>query len=62
MTLEEKVWNDLVQRKMFCSARQISKKLMVSISYVRMLLIAYHNRGILERKLKDKTYLYRIKP
>lgn len=62
MTLEDKVWMDIISRKQFCTARQISRKLSVSISYVRMLLIAYHKRGILEKVVKNKTNFYRVKP
>ena len=62
MTLEDKIWQDLITRKQFCTARQISRKLTISISHVRTLLNAYHKRGILEKIIKNKTNFYRIKP
>ena len=61
MTIEEQIWDDLVKRKRFCSAGQISRKLMVSISYTKQILIAYHKRGILEKVVRNKTNFYRIK-
>ena len=62
MTLEEQIWEDLVSRKKFCSAKQISRKLMISISYARTVLIVYHKRGILDKVVRDKTNFYRVKP
>ena len=62
MTLEEQIWEDLVKRKKFCSAGQISRKLMISISHVREVLNAYHQRGILDKVVRAKTNFYRIKP
>ena len=62
MTLEEQIWEDLVSRKQFCSAKQISRKLMISISYVRTVLIVYHKRAILDKVVRDKKNFYRIKP
>ena len=62
MTLEEQIWEDLVSRKKFCSAKQISRKLMISMTHVKTVLNNYHQRGILDKVVRDKTNFYRIKP
>ena len=62
MTLEEQIWEDLVKRKKFCSAGVLSRKLMISISYTKEVLSAYHKRGILDKVTRGKTNFYRIKP
>ena len=61
MTVEEMVWNELVQRTEFCSAKTIAKKLSISRSYVRQLLARQYKRGVLDKVIRDKTNLYRIK-
>jgi len=61
MTVEEKVWNDLVGRKQFCTARQISRKLMVPNSTVRTYLIMWYNKQVLDLQVVGKTNFYRIK-
>lgn len=62
MTLEEQVWDYLRRRTQFRSAGQISRRLTVSISYTKHLLISYYKRGLLDKIVKDKTNYYRIKP
>lgn len=62
MTLEEQIWKYLTKCVQFRSAKQISCRLMISISYTREVLIAYNKRGILDKVVRDKTNFYRIKP
>lgn len=61
MTIEDQVWNDLVGRKHFCTARQISRKLMVPISTVRTYLIMWHGKQVLDLQVIGKQTFYRIK-
>ncbi len=61
MNIEEQVWNDLCGRKLFCTPRQISRKLMVPISTVRTYLIRWHNQHLLDLHVVGKQTLYRIK-
>jgi len=61
MTVEDQVWNDLVGRKQFCTARQISRKLMVPISTVRTYLILWHSKQVLDLQVIGKQNFYRIK-
>lgn len=61
MTVEEQVWVDLVGRKQFASARQISKKLRIPHQSVRMVLWRFSKRQVLDTIIKDKTNYYRIK-
>lgn len=61
MTVEEQVWNDLCGRKLFCTPRQISRKLMVPISTVRTYLIRWHKQHLLDLHVVGKQTLYRIK-
>lgn len=61
MSIEEQVWNDLCARKFFCTARQISKKLMIPISTVRTYLNNWHKSEVLDIKVIGKQNLYRIK-
>lgn len=61
MTLEDRIWNDLVKRKRFCTARQISSRLQVPLATVRAFVTGWANRQILDVIIKDRTYYYRIK-
>jgi len=61
MNIEEQVWDDLCGRKLFCTPRQISRKLMVPISTVRTYLIMWHKQYLLDVKVIGKQTFYRIK-
>lgn len=61
LRVEDQIWNDLVERKLFCTARQISRKLMVPISTVRSYLHMWHKRQVLDVKVVGNQNFYRIK-
>lgn len=61
-TREEQIWDDIAKRVMWFTARQVSKKLMTSVGYVRDICEGYHKRNILDKKIVNKTNYYRIKP
>jgi hypothetical protein len=61
MTVEEQVWNDLCGRKLFCTARQISRKLMVPHSTVRNYLHVWYKSNLLDVKVIGNQNFYRIK-
>lgn len=61
MTVEEQIWNDLCGRKMFCTARQISRKLMLPNGSVRTYLNMWVKREVLDIKVVGKQNFYRIK-
>lgn len=61
MTVQDQVWEDLVGRKQFASARQISRKLRVPHQSVRVILWRFYQRQVLDMIVKDKTNYYRIK-
>lgn len=61
LRVEDQIWNDLVERKLFCTARQISRKLMVPIATVRSYLHMWHKRQVLDVKVVGNQNFYRIK-
>ena len=61
MTVEEQIWNDLCGRKQFCTARQISRKLMVPNSTVRTYLNLWQKSDVLDVKVIGNQNFYRIK-
>ena len=61
MTLEDRIWDDLVKRKRFCTARQISSKLQVPLAAVRAFVTGWAARQILDVKIVNRQTFYRIK-
>jgi hypothetical protein len=61
VTVQDQVWEDLVGRKQFASARQISRKLRVAHQSVRVILLRVYLRVVMDMIVKEKTNYYRIK-
>lgn len=61
MTVEDQIWEELVKRTQFATARQISRKLMVPHSTVRNCLFNWTKREVLDVKVRANTNYYRIK-
>lgn len=61
MTVEERIWADLVRRKHFASAKQIMKTAQSSRTYTKEVLQKYVVRGVLEVKLCRGELVYKIK-
>jgi len=61
VTLEEKLWNDLVRRKRFCTAQQLANKFMLPPAAARAFLFAWVERQILDVKVVNNKIFYRIK-
>ena len=61
MTVEEKIWADLVRRKYFASAKQIMKTAGSSRTYTKDVLQKYVIRGVLDCKMHRGELVYKIK-
>lgn len=61
MKVVDQVWEDLVARTRFATARQISKKLKIPYSSVKNILWIFHKREVLDRITKNNTNYYKIK-
>lgn len=61
-TIEEQVWDDIAPRIMWFTAKQISRKLMVSVGYVRRICGYYYERDVLIKKIVANTNYYKIRP
>jgi ribosomal protein S25 len=61
MKVVDQVWEDLVARKHFATARQISKKLKIPYSSVKHILWGFSKRQVLDVVVRNKTNYYRIK-
>ena len=61
VTVEERIWADLVRRKHFASAKQIMKTAQSSRTYTKEVLQKYVTRGVLESKMYGGDLVYKIR-
>ena len=61
MTVEERIWADLVRRKHFASAKQIMKTAQSSRTYTKQVLQKYVIRGVVDAKMYRGDLVYKIR-
>ena len=61
VTVEERIWADLVRRKHFASAKQIEKTAKSGRTYTKQVLQKYVVKGVLETKITRGEIVYKIK-
>lgn len=61
-TIEKQIWADIASRVQWFTAKQVARKLMVSVNYTRLLCESYYKREILDKKVMANTNYYRVKP
>ena len=61
MKVEDQVWEDLVKRKYFATAKQISKKLKIPYTSVKSILWELNKRQVLDVEVRGNKNYYKVK-
>ena len=60
-TLEDQIWDDIAPRVQWFTIRQVARKLMVSVDWVRIVCEKHHKRNVLDKKILNGMNFYRVK-